>query len=204
MPFGRLRECQLILMDKIFGLPAHPLLVHIPVVLLPLAAIGVVAMAIRPAWHARYRWIVLGLGAVGAIGAVLAASAGEELERRIVAVEGPDAAATWARHAELGDTARTTALIFFVIIAAYVFVPWWLERRKSTHGPLTGTGTVGAAAYVDDRPRPDRNPVRALRIAVTVLALLGAAATVRSVVLAGHTGSQSVWQDYVKKTGAGG
>jgi hypothetical protein len=42
--------------DTISGLPAHPLLVHIPVVLLPLAALGVVGMALRSSWHRRYRW----------------------------------------------------------------------------------------------------------------------------------------------------
>jgi hypothetical protein len=49
-------------MDTLFGLPAHPLLVHMPIVLIPLAAIGVVVMLIKPAWHQRYRWVVLGMG----------------------------------------------------------------------------------------------------------------------------------------------
>jgi deazaflavin-dependent oxidoreductase (nitroreductase family) len=62
-------------MDTLFGLPAHPFLVHIPIVLLPVAAIGVIAMVIKPAWHRRYRWIVLGTGVAGAIGATLAAQA---------------------------------------------------------------------------------------------------------------------------------
>jgi hypothetical protein len=36
-------------MDTISGLPAHPLLVHIPVILIPVAAVGVIIMAIKPA-----------------------------------------------------------------------------------------------------------------------------------------------------------
>ncbi len=55
-------------MDTLFGLPAHPLLVHIPIVLLPLAAIGVIVMLIKPEWHRRYRWVVLAMGVVGALG----------------------------------------------------------------------------------------------------------------------------------------
>src|SRR6478735_1830999 len=70
-------------MDKLFGLPAHPFLVHIPIVLLPLAAIGTVAIVARRTWYHSYRWIVLTIAAVGTLGAVLAASAGEELEGRI-------------------------------------------------------------------------------------------------------------------------
>jgi hypothetical protein len=55
-------------MDKLFGLPAHPFLVHVPIVLLPLSAIGVVLMAVRPSWHRSYRWVVLAIGVVGALG----------------------------------------------------------------------------------------------------------------------------------------
>ena len=75
-------------MDKLFGLPAHPFLVHVPVVLLPLTAIGVMVMAIRPAWHQRFRWAILATGAEGTLGIVLAASAGEQLEGRSIRVEG--------------------------------------------------------------------------------------------------------------------
>ena len=167
-------------MDQLFGLPAHPFLVHIPVVLLPLAAIGVVVMAIRPAWHQRFRWAVLGIGAVGTLGIVLAASAGEELEGRIITVEGAAAAAGWDYHAQLGETARNVALVFFVILAAYVIVPWWQERRRADSGG-----------------RAVSNTGRRLRIGVTVLALLGGAATVTAVARAGHSGSESVWSDYV-------
>ncbi|GAA4243047.1 DUF2231 domain-containing protein [Dactylosporangium darangshiense] len=40
------------MLDKINGLPVHPLVVHAAVALLPLAAIGVIAIAVRPAWLA--------------------------------------------------------------------------------------------------------------------------------------------------------
>src|SRR5829696_7293901 len=112
-------------MDTLFGLPAHPLLVHIPIVLLPLAAIGVVVMLIRPSWHNRYRWVVLGMGIAGALGATLAAQPGEELEHRIVAVEGREAASSWEHHADLGETARNFALLFMLVLIVFVFVPWW-------------------------------------------------------------------------------
>lgn len=175
-------------MDKIFGLPAHPLLVHIPIVLLPLAAVGVVVMAIRPAWHERYRWVVLALGAAGTIGAVLAASAGERLESRIIAVEGRDAASSWERHAELGETARNVALLFLVLLACYVLIPWWLERRAAA------TPVASPSALATPR-------LRWVRPVIAALAIVGAAASVVTVVRAGHTGSESVWQDYVEQTG---
>ena len=36
------------------GLPAHPLLIHVPVVLIPLSVFGALAMVARPAWLDRY------------------------------------------------------------------------------------------------------------------------------------------------------
>ena len=36
------------------GLPAHPLIVHVPVVLIPLSIIGALACVSRPAWFGRY------------------------------------------------------------------------------------------------------------------------------------------------------
>ena len=71
-------------MDTISGLPAHPLLVHIPVILIPVAAVGVIIMAIKPAWHRRYRWAVLALGLAATIGTILAANAGEGLEEGLI------------------------------------------------------------------------------------------------------------------------
>ena len=40
--------------DTIDGLPVHALVVHAVVVLLPLALLGTIAIAVRPAWRARF------------------------------------------------------------------------------------------------------------------------------------------------------
>lgn len=37
----------------VFGLPAHPLVVHAVVVLLPLAAVAAIAAALVPRWRQR-------------------------------------------------------------------------------------------------------------------------------------------------------
>ena len=160
-------------MDTFFGIPAHPLLVHIPAVLLPLAAIGAVVMVVRPAWHQRYRWVVLILGFVGAVGAILAADAGESLGARIVANEGPAAASGWEDHAQAGDTARLFAIIFFVVLAIFVLVPWFLERRTSQGHPIEMPRFV--------------SPLLA------VLVLAASVGTVITVIQAGHSGAKAVW-----------
>jgi hypothetical protein len=145
------------------------------------SALGVVLMAVKSEWHARYRWIVLALGAAGTLGAILAASAGEELADRIERIAGAQAARTWEDHAESGDTARNVAILFFVLLAAYVVVPWWQQRREPDNVALPGN---------------DRS--RWIRIGLAVLAIVGAAASVTTVIQAGHSGSRAVWGDYVK------
>jgi hypothetical protein len=159
--------------NSFFGLPAHPLLVHIPAVLLPLAAVGVVFMVIRPAWHERYRWAVLAIGFIGAVGAILAAGAGESLAEQITAREGAGAAGGWQDHAEAGDAARLFGIIFFIVLAAFVLVPWFAERRKQQDRPLALPTWIGPA--------------------LAVLVLAASVGTVFTVIQAGHSGAKSVW-----------
>lgn len=192
-------------MDTLFGLPAHPFLVHIPIVLLPVAAIGVVLMVINRRWYERYRWAVLAIGAVGTLGAILAADAGEALEGRIVAVVGRAKASSWEDHADLGDTAQTFAIVFFILLAAFVLVPWIMDRFGSS------SPADGPDKSQNDRPNPDTGGVtggtsrhRVVYVVLAALAVIGAAGSVTTIIQAGHTGSKSVWNEYVSKTSNGG
>ena len=160
-------------MKTFLGIPAHPLLVHVPAVLLPMAALGVIVMVLKPAWHHRYRWAVLGTGFVGTVGAVLAASAGESLGDLIVAKKGQAAADRWDDHVQFGETARLLALVFFVMLALYVLVPWFIERRAA-------------------EGRPIRAP-KWLSPLLAVLVLVASAASVFTVIQAGHSGAKAVW-----------
>ncbi|MCU1401084.1 MAG: hypothetical protein JWN62_4193 [Acidimicrobiales bacterium] len=132
----------------------------------------------------------------------MAASAGEELERRIIAVEGQDAASSWEHHAELGDTARLVAVLLFVLLAAYVLIPWFLDRRSRAEATATGTSEA-SSAVPPSQSSPSSRSRRGLRIALASLAVVGAAASVTTIIQAGHTGSKSVWEDYVTKTSGG-
>ena len=67
-------------MDTIAGLPAHPLIVHFPLVAIPLAAILVVLFAGIPSWRSVLAYLITAIGAAVAISVVLAANSGESLE----------------------------------------------------------------------------------------------------------------------------
>jgi len=97
-------------LNNLFGLPAHPLLVHLPVVMVPMAALGAILLAIFPRFFTRYGWWVTGIAFIGAFGAILAAGSGETLVERV------DRTSTLPDHAEMGETARLLAVVLFVVL----------------------------------------------------------------------------------------
>jgi len=164
-------------MDTISGIPSHPLFVHIPAVLLPLAAIGVIIMVIRPAWKERYQWATLVVGFLGMLGAILAAGSGEDLEERL---EAAGQSETWESHAEAGELARTVSILFFVLLLAYVLIPWFLRRRAR----------AGAAA---DTAAPASGGPKWLAPVLAVAVVAGAAVSTITVIDAGHSGAKAHW-----------
>ncbi len=163
-------------MENLFGLPAHPLLVHVPVVLVPLAAIGVVAMAIRPSWLRTFGPVVAALAGIGFFGAVLAAGSGEELEEKRRAV-GETISATLEEHGDLGETAQWISGLFFVVVLAWVLFAWW--RRRA--------GEEKAVAKV-------RKP-KLIAIILMVASVGAGAGAAISIAAAGHNGAKAVWEN---------
>jgi len=171
-------------MDELFGIPAHPLVVHAPVVLLPLAVVGVIAMMVRPSWYLHIRWPVLAITAIGTVGAVFATSSGEELEELVEDSKTGAAREAIEEHAEAGETARTLAIVFLVAVVAYVLIPWFLERRARS---------ASAAGAADESPRR-AEPVW-LRPVLMVLVALTAIGSLVTIIDAGHSGADSVWNE---------
>lgn len=103
-------------LSQLFDLPAHPLLVHIPVVLLPLVALGTIAIVLRPAFRRSIGWVVVALGAVAAVGTQLAIGSGEELEDHVRKTE------LVRDHTGMADTMLPFALLLFVLALAVVLI----------------------------------------------------------------------------------
>ncbi|MFC4148742.1 DUF2231 domain-containing protein [Micromonospora mangrovi] len=155
--------------DNVNGLPLHPLVVHAVVVLLPLAALGVVGMAVRPSWRGRFGVLVVVLAALASAAIPVATSSGESLEHRV---------GDPGEHAELGDQLIWFALPLLVAAVALV----WLHRR--------------AARPVDGTTEPTRSTrPGALGMVVAVLAVVVAAANLVQVYRVGESGAKAVWGD---------
>ncbi|SBT54246.1 DUF2231 domain-containing protein [Micromonospora narathiwatensis] len=155
--------------DTVNGLPLHPLVVHAVVVLLPLAALGVVALAVRPSWRGRFGVLVVAIAALATAAIPLATDSGESLERRV---------GDPGQHAELGDTLLWFALPLLVVAVALV----WLHRRASRPGG-------GATEAVRTSGRG------VLGVVVAVLAVVVAAANLVQVYRVGDSGAKAVWGD---------
>jgi hypothetical protein len=159
-------------MDEILGLPAHPLLVHGAVVLVPLAAAGVALIAFWPAARFRLGYAVLAIAAAGAMTAVLAQRSGESLEDRVRETE------LIEEHTELGATGTTAGIAVLVAALAVVATDVVLRMRASADD---AEGTAPAT--------PSRVPSIVVGVVALVLATGGAIQVGRI----GHSGAKAVW-----------
>jgi energy-converting hydrogenase Eha subunit A len=113
----------------VVGLPAHPLLVHAVVVLVPLTALGAVAVALRPSWSRAYAPLVAVGALAGAVAAQLALLAGEQLEQAINVT--PSFAPVIEQHGRFGLYTVVATWPFAVLATAAAT----LARRMSGLAP---------------------------------------------------------------------
>ncbi|GHE05021.1 DUF2231 domain-containing protein [Streptomyces alanosinicus] len=164
-------------MTLINGLPAHVLLVHVVVVLIPLTALALVTAALWPRAAQRLGLLLPLLALVALASVPLTTNAGEWLERHV------DDDPLVRRHTELGDGLLPWALGLFVLAA----LVWWAARRTPAEAESGQGGGLRWSAL----------PVR---IVVGVLSLAVAAGAVVDVYRIGDSGAKAAWHDAYSKT----
>ena len=112
-------------MESIFDLPAHPLFVHFPIVLVPLAALGALAVVFNIEWRRRFGPALVLATLVGAIATILAAASGEPFNELLPLGDVAD------KHRDLGETARLLSVVFFVLTAVMVAAERFKPDRVS-------------------------------------------------------------------------
>jgi uncharacterized membrane protein len=162
--------------DLVNGLPVHPLVVHAVVVLLPLACLGTVAIAVRPAWRQRFGVLVVACAAVATALLPVATSSGEALERHVGSA---------GEHAELGEQLIWFAIPLLVLSLALV----WLDRRSRAAGTADPIGTPGTTSAASNS--------RASTV-IAVLALVAALAASVQVYRVGDSGAREAWAERVQ------
>lgn len=111
------------------------------VVLIPLAALGSLALAVRPSWSRPYGLLVAAVAVAGAIAATLAMIAGNQLEMALDIT--PGFVPVIARHGELGQFTAIAAWPFAVLSVLSTV----LGRRSSSAGART-VGVLSAIAGI--------------------------------------------------------
>jgi uncharacterized membrane protein len=101
-------------MDKLFGLPSHPLLVHLPVVLVPTVALCAVLLAARRDWRQRFGLALVIAAGVAFVAMFLAKQSGEALFERM------NQAPAIRRHESLADTSMVLTLLLFISVVVMV------------------------------------------------------------------------------------
>lgn len=164
--------------DTIAGLPLHVLVIHAVVVLVPLAALLVVAAAVSGAVRSRAGIVTPLLATAAFMLLPVATQSGEAFFERL---NEPEAA---EGHADLGQGLWPWVLAFVIL----AWVHWALTRPARTP---SGTGK-----------RRTGRPTGAV-LAVAVLAIVASIAATVQVVRVGDSGARAVWGTSVQDTAPG-
>ena len=155
--------------SEVNGLPIHPLIVHIPVVMVPLSLVGIVAVLIRPAWrHWMIPLVTIVLGA-SVVAIQLAVGSGRELQSTL------GTSRFIKRHEHLALQARPMVFVFFLLVAA----AWYLDRHGAQDGQADGGGASTQA--------------RLAKVALPLALVAGIFATTW-VARTGEAGAKATWQ----------
>jgi predicted membrane protein DUF2231 len=166
------------------GLPAHPLFVHVPVVLIPTTVVAGIVFMIKPEWFTRYG-IALAVVSIIAMSSIfLSMQAGAAL-RGALNLQG-EAANLIAQHAQ---AAHYLAYIYVLFTATLIVT---FASRRISGGMPTGLGIV-------DRLLAPRAMFATLRVALVVLSIGAGYMCFRT----GDLGAKAVWQGRIQAAHGG-
>lgn len=160
-------------MSLINGLPAHVLLVHFVVVLVPLTALALTVGAVWPSAAKRMGIVLPALALVTLVSVPLTKESGEWLEQHV------DGNELVRRHAELADGLLPWVGGLFVLALAV----WWAVRRA-------GSAETSRSAH------RFAMPLRAATVALSLVVSVGAVVDVYRI---GDSGAKAAWNDSFSK-----
>lgn len=175
---------------EVFGLPLHPLAVHLPVVLVPLLAVVIVAYVLVPKLRRHVGWLLLGLSVVAVAVVFVARWSGQQLAAETLAeMEGASQQIIEQQAASISDHASNgTTLLWLTLVAAPLA---WL---------FAGFASGRLVSFLKDRsfkPLDAAEAASTQRTAIMTtvgVVLVGLAVTMTYFVIrAGHTGAEMIW-----------
>ncbi len=173
---------------EVSGLPAHVLLVHAVVVLVPLAALALVAAAVWPAFRRRLGVLVPLIALVSLVLVPVTTHAGEWLEARV------SSTALIRAHTELGDGLLPWAFGVFALATGV-----WLLGRYAARHRTTNAGDGAQATG----PAPRGRLLLAGQIVAAVLAVVVAAGALVQTYRIGESGARAAWAGHFSTASSG-
>ena len=126
--------------DTFRGLPVHSLVVHGVVVLVPLAALGLIAIAVRPVWRKHYATLVALTATVALAMVPVALASGNKLKARLHA--GGVVESQIKHHQQMGQLVLPATAVMWVAAIAVLFV----VRRRVTGRSATLVSALAVIA----------------------------------------------------------
>jgi preprotein translocase subunit SecG len=159
--------------DEFFGVPTHPLAVHAPVVLVPIAAVAAVGLAVRSDWRVRVGWLMPAAVLVLVAMLFVAKESGEAAE------EADNVFGDIGQHEDLANTTFVLSLVWFVLALATAGRDW-MNGRAHDVTPLSADVAVRNSDH--------------LAMALAVAAAIAAVVTTIWLIRTGHAGAESRWK----------
>lgn len=213
---------------EFMGLPVHPLVVHVAVVMLPLAALGLIGIFAIPALRRRIGWLVIIGLVIGTGGVYVAYESGEQLAAAIGLPE---------RHAELAEQVKAMAFVLLGVGLLWYVVARFGDRRQARmaasaarstaavstepapsgpDSPKVGAAEPGASASTSSgigssKEGSGKGSVEVaptvryrqstLALILGVVMVIVASLNLVWIVLVGHSGAEAVWAGELPESG---
>jgi hypothetical protein len=152
--------------EEAFGLPAHPLIIHVPVVFIPILGLAVLAGMFNFRWFERYGVLIAAFGVISLAATLLAVGAGEAFREELEAREpGLIDDPTMHDHADAGITVRLAMVILTATLVGLLSAHRLPKAARIVLRVLAAlfaltalvmvirTGHLGATLAWDDEPR---------------------------------------------------
>jgi hypothetical protein len=161
------------------GLPAHPLFVHVPVILIPATILAALACMVKTEWFSRYG-IALAVVSIGAMSSIfLTMQAGGALESALH-LQGQ------AAHL-ISEHSQAAHYLAFIYVAFTAIVIIAFAAMRISGGMPTGLRLI-------DTTLSSRRVFTTLRLLLVVLSLAAAVMVFR----VGDLGAKAVWQGRIQ------
>lgn len=160
-------------LTDIQGIPAHPLFVHIPVVLIPLIGVSSIAMIFWASLRSKIGWITVGLSFVSIAMIHFASDSGESLQERL-----PDNSLI-DKHANLAEVMTSLGVVMFLVLTAFIL----FDRRASFAN--------GQFALESLKP----GQIKMISLILSALLAVSVVGTNVRLYQVGHSGATAVWHN---------